>query len=162
MHKRRLISTLILIAYSVILIKVVVFKGLSHRAMPMLTPLQAQHVIIRWGTNFVPFKTLLPQSRGEPRWSTAIVNLIGNTVLFVPVGFLVPLVYRRMTWGKALALGVAVGVAMEGMEWIFNVGVADVDDVILNALGVMVGYAAFWWFARPRQTALQRAIEQQA
>lgn len=146
MHNR-LISVLVLIAYGAILINVVVFKGMMPgrtQGRPAPPRLQTRPVIIRWGANFVPFKTIVPQLRGQPRWSTAIVNLVGNTVLFVPVGFLFPLVYRKMTWRKSLA----VGVAMEGMEWMFNVGIVDVDDVILNAFGVMIGYWIFTFSQR--------------
>jgi glycopeptide antibiotics resistance protein len=163
--QKRLISTLVLMAYSAILVKVVVFKGLTHKAPPSPPPGQTRQVIIRWGANFVPFKTLLPQLRGEPRWSTAIMNLAGNTVLFVPVGFLLPLIHRKTTWQKSLALAVAVGVgvAMEGMEWMFNTGVVDVDDVILNALGVMAGFWVFRFFAAQRATPLlPRVVEQRA
>ena len=64
--------------------------------------------------------------------------------MFMPIGFLVLLVYRRMSWKKALVLAVAVGVTMEVMEGVFRVGSVDVDDVILNALGVMSGY----WICR--------------
>ena len=90
--------------------------------------------------NYVPFKTILPQLRGRPRWSSAIINLVGNTVLFVPIGFLAHLIYRKMRWQRSLVLAIAVGVAMEVMEGTLRVGVVDVDDVILNALGVMTGY----------------------
>jgi glycopeptide antibiotics resistance protein len=48
-----------------------------------------------------------------------------------------------MTWQKSLALAVAVGLAIEGMEVVFRVGIFDIDDVILNALGVMIGYWVF-------------------
>ena len=158
--RTRLFPALILTAYSAVLIYAVVFKGLmpadlSHKAPPARPSRQARPpttqprtVIIRWGANFVPFKTVLPQLRGEPRWSTAIMNLAGNTVLFVPVGVLVPLVHRRMTWPKSLAVGVAVGVAMEGMQWVLHVGIVDVDDVILNAFGAMVGCWVYTLFQR--------------
>jgi glycopeptide antibiotics resistance protein len=52
-----------------------------------------------------------------------------------------------MTWRKSLALAVAVGLAIEGMEVVFRVGIFDIDDVILNALGVMLGYCANSVFA---------------
>ena len=94
--------------------------------------------------NYLPFKTILPQLRGKPRWSNAMINLAGNTLLFLPLGFLVLLVYPNMTWPKALVLGVAAGVTMEVMEGVLRVGQVDVDDVILNALGVMGG----WWIGR--------------
>lgn len=188
---KRLITTLVLIGYSAILIKVVVFKGplrvpawavpgreeraegdrpgrgrgpqrggggpdaRDGRGRGPAGPAQAE---TRMSTsrfapihaNFVPFKTILPQLRGRPRWSSAIMNLVGNTVLFVPVGFLVVLVYRKMTWPQAVVLAVAVGVTMEVLEGVFRVGVVDVDDVILNALGVVSGYwvGRFWKVGR--------------
>jgi glycopeptide antibiotics resistance protein len=104
--------------------------------------------------NYVPFKTILPQLRGKPRWSSAIINLVGNTVLFVPVGFLALLVYRKMRWPKSLVLAVAIGVTMEVTEGVFRLGVVDVDDVILNALGVMSGYWICGIWERRKETVL--------
>ena len=104
--------------------------------------------------NYVPLKTISQQLVGQPRWSSAIINLIGNTVLFMPIGFLVLLVYRRMSWGKALVLAVAVGVTMEVMQGALRVGVVDVDDVILNALGVMCGYWICLLWERKREEVL--------
>jgi glycopeptide antibiotics resistance protein len=106
--------------------------------------------------NYIPFKTILPQLRGRPRWSNAVINLAVNTVLFVPVGILVPLVYRRVRWQESLVLAVAVGVTMEVMEGVFRVGQVDVDDVILNALGVMTGYWIYRVWARRRETEMVR------
>jgi glycopeptide antibiotics resistance protein len=85
-----------------------------------------------------------------------MVNLVGNTLLFVPVGVLVLLVYRKMTWQKSLVLAVAVGVTMEVMEGILRVGEVDVDDVILNALGVMSGYWICSVWQRRQKTVLVR------
>jgi glycopeptide antibiotics resistance protein len=107
--------------------------------------------------NYVPFKTIWPQLRGQPRWSSAIINLVGNTVLFVPIGFLALLVYRKMSWQKALVLAGAVGLTMEVMQGVLRVGVVDVDDVILNALGVMSGYWICTIWERRRKEVLVRA-----
>ena len=140
--RKRLISTFILIAYSAILIKLVVFKTNSV--------LRIKHLRIKFtdhGTrlpNFLPFKTIWPYLHGQPNWLIAMVNLIGNIAPFVPIGFLVPFVYRKMTWQKSLVLAASVGLAMEGLELIFHVGIFDIDDVMLNAFGVMIGY----WIAR--------------
>jgi glycopeptide antibiotics resistance protein len=71
-------------------------------------------------------------------------NLVGNIAPLVPIGFLVPFVYRNITWKKSLGLAAAAGLALEGMQVVLRVGILDIDDVILNALGVMVGY---WTFA---------------
>jgi glycopeptide antibiotics resistance protein len=184
---KRLITALVLIGYSALLIKVVVFKGKMRvpdwarpereeraegrqqdqgrgasrgdnaaegRGGRRMRPASSALPDSRLSTsrfaplhaNYVPFKTILPQLRGQPRWSSAIINVLGNTVLFMPVGFLALLVFRKMTSPKTLVLAVAVGVTMEVMEGVFRVGIVDVDDVILNAAGVMSGFyfCRFW------------------
>ena len=51
----------------------------------------------------------------------------------------------------ALVLGIASGLYMEVMEVVFRVGIFDIDDVMLNAFGVMAGYGAFGLFQRRAQ-----------
>ena len=143
--KRRLIFESILIAYGAILIKLVVFKNIQLKIGPLRFRFTARGAR---QANLLPFKTILGYLLGEHGQMMAIVNLLGNIALFVPVGFLVPFVYRTMMWQESIALGVAVGLTMEGMEMVFRVGIFDIDDVILNALGVMFGYRAFTLFVK--------------
>ena len=97
--KKQLIPTIILIAYCAILIKVMVFKDMPTIRIGSLmlnfSGTEAGHA-----PNFVPFKTILPYLLGHMGFLIASVNLIGNIGLLVPVGFLAPLVYRKMTWKK--------------------------------------------------------------
>jgi len=93
--------------------------------------------------NFVPFKSIVPPVMGRGNHLIAMVNLFGNIIPFMPIGLLIPLVVRSISWQKALVLGVATGLSFEVMEVLFRVGIFDVDDVILNAFGVMAGYGVF-------------------
>ena len=137
--QKRSISALLLIAYSAFLIKLLVFKI----NLLKIGPLRFKFSPHTGQANFLPFKTILPYLLGEHGWLIAILNLAGNIGLFVPIGFLVPFVFQEMTWQTSLALGVAAGLAIEGLEVVFRVGIFDIDDVILNALGVMIGYWVF-------------------
>jgi hypothetical protein len=78
----------------------------------------------------------------------AFINIAGNILLLVPIGFLVPFVYRNVTWKKMLALAIASGMTLEGMQALFRVGIFDIDDVILNGLGVITGYWSFTVLAK--------------
>ncbi len=98
--------------------------------------------------NFVPFATILPYLLGDNGLAIAFLNLAGNIALLVPMGFLVHLVYPNMTWKKALGLGAACGFAIETIQSILRVGIFDIDDVILNMLGVIVGHWAFILLAK--------------
>lgn len=151
MKRTRWLAACALIAYSAILIKFVVFK-----AIPVI---RVGHLMFRFAGphtgpgNFVPFKTIAPQLLGQGNHLIDIVNLIGNIIPFMPIGLLTPLVFRSMSWRKAIVLGVVTGLTFEVMEVVFRVGIFDVDDVILNAFGVMAGYGVFAMFkgrAQPR------------
>lgn len=137
---KRLVLAFILLAYIALVIKVMVFKDIEIKTPFLILKLGADHGD---SANFVPFKTIWPYLRGDNGRFIAILNLVGNIAPFVPIGFLVPLIYRNMTWRKSLALAVAVGLTMEGMEAVFRVGRVDIDDVILNAFGVTIGYWIF-------------------
>ena len=140
--KKNLTSTLILIAYCAILIKVMVFKDIPTIRVGSLM-LNFAGTNTGHGPNFVPFKTIVPYLLGDKGWIIAGINLAGNIALLVPLGFLVPLVYRNMTWKASVALGAAAGLGIEVMQTVLRVGIFDIDDVILNALGVLLGYWAF-------------------
>lgn len=140
--KKRLVVAFILIAYVAILIKVMVFKDI-----PLV---RVGQLMLNFGgtdgghpANFVPLKTILPYLFGYKGLIIAGINIVGNIILLVPLGFLVPLVYPNITWKKSLILAAAAGLCIEIMQVLLHVGIFDIDDVILNALGVMIG---FWIF----------------
>lgn len=140
--QKRLIPAFIFLAYGAILITVMVFKD-----VPII---RIGHLMLKFGgadangqANFVPSKTIVPYLLGDKGPVIGGINLIGNVALLVPIGFLAPFVYGNMTWKKSFVLAVAAGLVIEGIQVIFRVGIFDIDDVILNGLGVMVGYWAF-------------------
>ena len=145
--KKRYLSIFILVIYSAILIKIMVFKD-----VPLI---RIGSLRLNFGgtdgghpANFIPFKTILPYLLGYKGWLIAAINIFGNILLLIPVGFLASFVYRSMTWKKSLLLAVACGLTIETMQAILHVGIFDIDDVILNALGVMVGYWIFMLFSK--------------
>ena len=147
--RTRWLAASVLTAYGALLIRFVVFK-----AIPVI---HIGHLRFRFaGThtgpgNFVPFKTIVPQLLGQGNHLIDMVNLFGNIIPFMPIGLLAPLVVRSISWQKALVLGVVTGLTFEVMEVVFRVGIFDVDDLILNAFGVMVGYGVFGMFQRRAQ-----------
>lgn len=65
--------------------------------------------------------------------------LLGNIIMFVPFGFFTALLWRDYTWKRALMTGVCITGFVEC--WQLCVGRAlDIDDIILNTLGVFCGY----------------------
>lgn len=71
-----------------------------------------------------------------------VLNLIGNIGVFVPFGVLFPLVFKGGL-GK-LYLRFITGIfILEVMQLISRRGVFDVDDLLLNSVGFMVGYGVY-------------------
>ncbi len=65
--------------------------------------------------------------------------LLGNIIMFVPFGFFATLLWRGYTWKRALLTGFCITAIIEC--WQLCVGRAfDIDDIILNTLGVFCGY----------------------
>ncbi len=108
--------------------------------------------LIRENHNFVPFYTVRSQLRclfsGRPSLVRyAIVNLGGNTLLFVPLGFFLPLCFKRLRrLYKTLLAAAAVMTAVELAQLFTLRGYADIDDLMLNLLGTAIGYALFRLF----------------
>jgi|SRR5687767_2332961 len=103
--------------------------------------------------NPYPFATI-GQLFGRDGLDLSVLRLIvGNVLAFVPLGFLTPMLApRRMSWRFVLAVGLIVSVAIElgqlGLSGLlgYTYRQSDVDDVIVNVIGALIGYAAFTIF----------------
>lgn len=71
-------------------------------------------------------------------------NLLGNLIGFIPFGFFLPLLipwFRHMI--RILFAGFLLSLGYETMQLIFGIGIFDVDDLILNTTGSIIGYIIF-------------------
>ena len=100
--------------------------------------------------NLQPMETVcryLRLLRGDYRLELrliAVVNLVGNMVLFVPMGYYLPRLWpkTRRLW-RCLLLGAAIIMCVELVQLTARVGSCDVDDVLLNLPGIAVGYGLY-------------------
>ena len=90
--------------------------------------------------NWVPMVNLLDyEVFGE-----ILLNLIGNTAMFIPLGIVWPSVFKKLnTHGKVIAAGIGFSLCIEILQLPFYDRVTDVDDLILNTLGYVVGYGIY-------------------
>ena len=108
-----------------------------------LLPMQQYHY------HFIPLDTTLDGLKG-PRgqhfwsyWTEYFGNLIGNVFLFVPMGFLLSALQSNKSKWQVLLIGITVSIGIELIQLLFKIGVCDVDDVLLNGLGTLVGVWIF-------------------
>lgn len=79
-------------------------------------------------------------------WHVTLINLLGNVVCFMPFGFLLPTISKKKALNNFLSvtiLAAAFSMLIETAQLITKVGAFDVDDIILNTLGGLLGYVIF-------------------
>lgn len=86
----------------------------------------------------VPLKTTVSLLGGDA-WNL-IYNVAGNLLWFVPLG----VILGRGRALRALLLGAALSAGIELSQYLLMTGFTDIDDVILNALGALMGWGLAW------------------
>ena len=90
--------------------------------------------------NLLPFVYITDY---EALWEMK-VNIIGNTAMFIPIGIIWPSVFRKLdTHRKVIAAGVGFSLFIEILQLPFYDRVTDIDDLILNSLGFLLGYGIY-------------------
>ena len=73
-----------------------------------------------------------------------LLNVIGNIVGFVPAGFFLPIVSRRSKkWYNTFLICFLFSLSVETVQLVFKVGSFDVDDIMLNVTGAVLGYILY-------------------
>ncbi len=112
-------------AYVIILVWLVMFKFSIHISSVL-------HYDKR-SLNLVPFSNASGSS-GES---------VDNVLVFIPLGVLMSVNFKRMSfWGKLLTVLVS-SIAAETFQYIFAIGATDITDVITNTLGGLIGIISY-------------------
>ena len=84
-----------------------------------------------------------------------LLNVIGNAAMFVPSGIVLPIVYKRFnTFWKVLLAGIGISLCIEIIQLPFSVRATDIDDLILNTIGLIAGYGIYALIRCVRRTKL--------
>jgi glycopeptide antibiotics resistance protein len=90
--------------------------------------------------NLQPFKTIRFYLTEQADFLIAFYNLGANIGLFIPFGVYYCYVTKNATISKLIFLSIGVIGIIEGLQFITRRGSLDIDDLILNVLGVTIGY----------------------
>lgn len=101
------------------------------------------------GANYIPFATIRRYLRLGLTSAVSAVNLVGNVAVFVPLGLLPPLLWPRMGRGWAVLLGFGCSFFIELVQPLVG-RQRDIDDLILNTLGALLGWLFSLALKRPR------------
>ena len=87
--------------------------------------------------NLIPFRSISPYLKNitEPY---AFKNILANILVFIPLGFFVSNKNSKNVF-KALIICLGVILSIELIQLLFKIGFFDVDDIILNFIGSLIG-----------------------
>lgn len=128
--------------YVLIMLYLMLIRGRT----PTITDYWAQ---FRENLNLIPFDTILYFIRLLFSHSSAMVihavkNLVGNVVMFFPLGFCLPWCFSSCgTLRKTLCVSAACITTVEIIQVTTLRGFCDIDDLMLNLIGVWIGYMIY-------------------
>ena len=93
-----------------------------------------------FGVNLLPLVNLFDYDSKRD----LLLNVIGNAAMFIPSGIVLPIIYKRLdTFVKVLLAGGGISLCIEIIQLPFSVRATDIDDLILNVVGVVMGYGIY-------------------
>jgi glycopeptide antibiotics resistance protein len=122
------------IIYVMIMIKLLFLRGPGHFSSG-------------YSYNVIPFKTIKQYivNRDHFNLDTWVKNLFGNIILFIPIGIFGPLLNVRFLRPTLfLESVISILFCVELIQLSTKVGSFDVDDIILNTFGALIGLLFTW------------------
>ena len=96
--------------------------------------------------NIIPFRTIFSYlerlNNSTINANIVVTNLLGNLVMFVPMGMSLPVLFNEKfnkLW-KTIVFIIVLVIIIEITQFITFTGSADIDDLILNTIGAIIGY----------------------
>lgn len=139
--------------YLLIVIRLIIFKY-PYEQMRQIASTWEKDVILEGldTANFTLFKTIRMYIDYSYKLNS-FENLVGNIVVFVPFGFLFPYVMKRERNFFIMLLNAFIFVTgIEVFQLFSAFGAFDVDDILLNCFGAVIGYFLYLIFDKVRKS----------
>ena len=151
MTRNRWAAVLFFALYILLLFYLLFFSELNGRGL-----LNREHM----SYNLYPFREIKRyifhwKQIGLLSW---FLNLFGNIIGFAPLGFLLPSFSGRCRkyWYNTVMAGYLLSFGVERVQLLLRAGSCDIDDVILNTTGTLLGYCCFRLVQRKRKKRRQK------
>jgi glycopeptide antibiotics resistance protein len=140
----RILFWIALIIYSLYLCKVNFIGTLITLPNGVLTTSKAFYHFR--GLDLIPMNKTLNYivNRDHYNFNIWFENTFGNVLLFIPLGFLLPALFRKFQgWKAVIIVAMVITIIIEVAKYLSGIGVASTDNVMLRTLGAMLGWVIF-------------------
>lgn len=136
-NKEKLMFYILMFFYIFILFKLILFKDIPLRS---LTKIFSSGFEGFRGLNVMPFASIIDMftdpSVGIIKF---IINIMANVLIFVPLGILLKIKNENFSLLKIVMLTSIFSLSLEMTQYFLKIGISDIDDIILNSLGGLLG-----------------------
>lgn len=94
-------------------------------------------------SNIIPFKNTYEYITRFDHYNLDIIinNTLGSVLIFLPLGIFLPLLFKKYSrLSKVIVASFVISFSIEFLQLVLKVGRFDIEDVILNTVGSMVGF----------------------
>lgn len=137
-HIINLFIVLIILMYLALLFKIVLFKMVS----PMNLIQNGINTEFR-GIELIPFADVFYFLVKRGSLFNLVKNIMGNIGIFIPFGILIPMLFEEVHKRTVIFYGFMFSVCFELCQYIFALGISDINDVILNTFGAVIGVSIY-------------------
>lgn len=140
-----MISRIILVVYLLLLIRLIILKYPIPVLRGIMDEWELSNAKAGVATaNLTLFKTIRMYIRYYDRLN-GFDNLFGNVIVFMPLGILIPVSFPGIDhWWMILLHSFWLSLCIELFQLVSHFGVFDVDDILLNTLGGLLGFFTFF------------------
>lgn len=144
---RTFIKILFGIYFAIIIVAVVIkFNGSFYNLIDRRNSIKLSREMGAWNINLIPFNSIIPYWRRGSSFY-ALKNILGNILVFIPLGFFMRIKYKKKIL-QAIIISFMGILSIELFQLITMLGYFDIDDIILNMIGCMLGYGMLYWFSK--------------
>ena len=81
------------------------------------------------------------------------MDIVLNILLFVPFGMIVPVLFQKLRRILVVPLGLFCSLCIEAIQYLTRLGMADVDDLINNTIGALLGFLIYLLFVKKNHSS---------
>lgn len=136
--KRKIFFTVLFILYFITLMYIILLKfGEGFIVAEHMSQFSIKEKISF--IQIIPFKTIIDFLNKD--YTSSISNVLGNILIFTPLGFLLPILSEKFKKAKnLLIISFLVSFSIELIQLFSGLGFTDIDDIILNVTGAILGF----------------------
>ena len=95
-----------------------------------------------YGYNFIPFKSIYGALKSGNLYFM-IINILGNLLVFMPLEYFIINLFKVKKFSLNFMLSFVLILIIEILQFVFKVGVFDIDDILLSVFGMMIFFVIY-------------------